>query len=118
VKELFLISKNEILFINEKSLYKKLEKELHEKRKKMAAIIESANSAYEERDKANDQIQNLKQQAKREAADFEKELKEISHIMEKNRKALEFIKMTEKQREDTQNSAEVEAERLRQRTQK
>jgi hypothetical protein len=38
------------------SLYKKLEKELHEKRKEMANIIETANTAYEERDKANDSI--------------------------------------------------------------
>lgn len=29
------------------NLYKKLEKELHEKRKKMADIIEKANNAYE-----------------------------------------------------------------------
>ena len=42
------------------SLYKKLEKELHEKRKEMANIIETANTAYEDRDKANDLIQNLK----------------------------------------------------------
>lgn len=62
----------------------------------MASIIESANSAYEERDKANDQILGLKQHAKREAAEFEKQLKDISHVMEKNRKALDFIKMTEK----------------------
>jgi len=50
------------------NLYKKLEKELHEKRKvksyffnlcfvqEMADIIETANTAYEERDKANDLI--------------------------------------------------------------
>ena len=38
------------------NLYKKLEKELHEKRKEMADIIETANTAYEERDKANDMI--------------------------------------------------------------
>jgi hypothetical protein len=30
------------------------------------------------RDKANDLIQNLKQQAKRESADFEKDLRELS----------------------------------------
>jgi hypothetical protein len=30
-------------------LYKKLEKELHEKRKEMANIIETANTAYEDR---------------------------------------------------------------------
>ncbi len=31
----------------------------------MAAIIEKANNAYEDRDKANNQIQSLKGQAKR-----------------------------------------------------
>lgn len=49
----------------------------------MANIIEKANTAYEERDKANSQIQNLKQQAKKETSDFEKELKELSALMEK-----------------------------------
>ena len=43
-KELFLIS-----FLFNLSLYKKLEKELHEKRKEMANIIETANTAYEDR---------------------------------------------------------------------
>lgn len=49
----------------------------------MADIIEKANNAYEDRDKANNQINSLKQQAKKEANDFEKEIKEISHLMEK-----------------------------------
>lgn len=53
-------------------MYKKLENELHEKRKKMADIIEKANNAYEDRDKANNQINALKQQAKKEASEFEK----------------------------------------------
>lgn len=74
---------------------------MHEKRKAMANIIEDANSAYEERDKANDQIQNLKHQAKRESLDFEKELRELSQIMEKNKRTMEYIKMTEKNKEET-----------------
>ena len=49
----------------------------------MADIIEKANNAYEDRDKANNQINSLKTQAKKEASDFEKEIKEISHLMEK-----------------------------------
>jgi chromosome segregation ATPase len=65
------------------NLYKKLEKELHERRKKMADIIERANNAYEERDKAHNQIQTLKIQAKKEAGEFEKEIKEMSYLMEK-----------------------------------
>lgn len=65
----------------------------------MADIIETANTAYEERDKANDLIQSLKQQAKRESADFEKDLRELSQIMEKNKKTLDYMKLTEKNRE-------------------
>ena len=76
-----------------------MEKELHEKRKEMANIIETANTAYEDRDKANDLIQNLKQQAKRESADFEKDLRELSQIIEKNNKTMDFIKFSEKQKD-------------------
>lgn len=72
--------KERVIFDN---LYKKLESELHEKRKKMADIIEKANNAYEDRDKASNQVQSLKQQAKKEAVEFEKEIKEMSHLMEK-----------------------------------
>lgn len=79
----------------------------------MANIIESANSAYEERDKANEQIQNLKQQAKREELDFQKDLKEMSQIMEKNKKTLEYIRLTEKQREESTLNTELEQEKKR-----
>ena len=58
----------------------------------MATIIENANTAYEDRDKANDQIQNLKQQAKRESEDFENNLRDLSQVMEKNKKTMDFIK--------------------------
>ncbi|KAL4455785.1 hypothetical protein ABPG74_003195 [Tetrahymena malaccensis] len=91
------LRRERVIFDN---LYKKLEKELHEKRKQMANIIETANTAYEERDRANDQIQNLKMLAKKESENFEKDLRELSHIMEKNKKALDYIKLTEKNRDD------------------
>lgn len=79
----------------------------------MANIIESANSAYEERDKANEDIQNLKQQSKREELDFQKDLKELSQIMEKNKKTLEYIRLTEKQREENTLNTELEMEKRR-----
>jgi coiled-coil domain-containing protein 63/114 len=41
----------------------------------------------------------LKQQAKRESADFEKDLRELSQIIEKNNKTMDFIKFTEKQKD-------------------
>ena len=37
-------------------LYKKMEKELTQKKNKMAQIIETANSAYEQRDRANETL--------------------------------------------------------------
>ncbi|KRX00361.1 hypothetical protein PPERSA_10860 [Pseudocohnilembus persalinus] len=90
------LRRERVIFDN---LYKKLEKELHEKRKNMADIIERANSAYELRDKANDEIQNAKSQAKRESADFEKDLRELSHTMEKKKKQTEYAAHTQSQRE-------------------
>ena len=50
------------------SIYKRLEGELQKKRKDMANIIEIANSAYEERDKAQEKLALLMKRAEREAA--------------------------------------------------
>merc|ERR1719440_2427969 len=54
-------------------IYKKLENELHSKKREMANIIEQANAAYEARDSAQAQMAALKQQADKEHAEFEKE---------------------------------------------
>eukprot|EP01017_Pseudomicrothorax_dubius_P048784 TRINITY_DN8950_c0_g3_i4.p1 TRINITY_DN8950_c0_g3~~TRINITY_DN8950_c0_g3_i4.p1 ORF type:complete len:476 (+),score=174.56 TRINITY_DN8950_c0_g3_i4:212-1639(+) len=108
--EIDSLRRERVIFDN---LYKKLERELHEKRKHMADIIESANTAYEERDKANDQIQGLKQQAKRDAQEFEKDLRELSQVVQRN-KALDLIKVTEKGREEqTDERLETEKSKLR-----
>lgn len=57
----------------------------------MAEKIEKANNAYEARDKANDAIENLKNQAKTEAQYFENELKQLSEYAEGNRKIMEKL---------------------------
>lgn len=84
------------------SIYQKLEKELHDKRKEMANIIEAANSAYEDRDRAQEQLGTLKIQAKKEQDEFEKEWKELNTLIEKNKKMKEFmrLKQQEKQQEE------------------
>lgn len=46
-------------------IYKKLERELHERRKEMAAIIEDSNNAYQARDKAQGEMIALRQQAEK-----------------------------------------------------
>ena len=52
-------------------IYKKLENELHEKKNKMAEIIEISNAAYEARDKAQAEMIALKAQADKEQQKFE-----------------------------------------------
>ena len=47
------LRRERVIFDN---IYRKLEKELHNKRKDMANIIEIANSAYEERDRAQEKL--------------------------------------------------------------
>lgn len=91
------LRRERVIFDN---LYKKLEKELHDKRKKMAEIIETANNAYEERDKANDQIDNLRSKAKREAKDFENDLREITQRAETNRAQIEILQKVNQNQHD------------------
>lgn len=79
----------------------------------MASIIESANTAYEDRDKATEQAEGLKQQAKRETLDFERELKDLSQMMVKSHKALEYAQMVKNQELNDQKAGEKEAEEFK-----
>jgi len=72
-------------------IYKKLQHELAEKKKRMAEIIEVANVAYEARDKAQSEIQQLKLTAEKEQADFEGEWKELGRKLEEDRKRQDFL---------------------------
>jgi len=73
-------------------IYKKLENELHAKKKEMASIIEQANAAYEARDSAQAQMAALKQQADKEHAEFEKEWRELGKLIENDKKMKEFMR--------------------------
>eukprot|EP00736_Rhodelphis_marinus_P009779 Rmarinus@m.17933 len=78
------------------NIYKKLERELHEKKKEMANIIEISNIAYEARDQAQNEMAALKAQADKEQAAFEQEWKELGKLIEQDRKMKDFMKLTEK----------------------
>ena len=69
----------------------------------MAGIIETANNAYEARDRANNEIESLKDQAKREAEDFQNQLKDLAQLAETNRKAREFANMASDNKHDDYN---------------
>merc|ERR1740127_87871 len=88
-------------------IYKKLENELHSKKKEMANIIEQANAAYEARDSAQAQMAALKQQADKEHAEFEKEWRELGKLIENDKKMKEF--MRQKVRNRTEEAKEASA---------
>jgi len=79
------------------SIYKKLERELDQKKKEMANIIEISNSAYESRDQAQQEMQALKKQLEEEQAAFEEEWKDLGRIIEadRQRKAVRVAKVSE-----------------------
>jgi len=72
-------------------IYKKLQHELAEKKKRMAEIIEVANVAYEQRDRAQTEIGQLKLQAEKEQQEFESEWKELGRKLEEDRKRQDFL---------------------------
>jgi len=72
-------------------IYKKLQHELAEKKKRMAEIIEVANVAYEARDRAQAEITSLKLQSEKEQAEFENEWKELGRKLEEDRKRQDFL---------------------------
>jgi len=62
-------------------VYKKLEKELADKKKEMARSIEISNIAYEARDQAQNEMAALRAQADREQALYEAEWKELGNAI-------------------------------------
>ena len=62
-------------------IYKKLERELHEKKKEMAAIIEDSKNAYQARDKSQAELMALQQNADKERLAFESEFKEMGEMI-------------------------------------
>eukprot|EP00002_Diphylleia_rotans_P038164 TRINITY_DN8634_c0_g1_i2.p1 TRINITY_DN8634_c0_g1~~TRINITY_DN8634_c0_g1_i2.p1 ORF type:complete len:382 (-),score=86.43 TRINITY_DN8634_c0_g1_i2:1677-2822(-) len=92
-------------------LYKKLERQLLERKKEMAEVIESSNSSYEQRDEAQNKIIQLKEKADREIAAFEAEIRELNRIIEQDRKMKDFMKLRDTT--DKPNSEEKKKRRTK-----
>jgi len=78
------------------NIYKKLDKDLTEKKKEMQRIIDLSNAAYEVRDKAQQEMAMLKMQADREQKSFEHEWKDLGKMIESDRKMKELMRQREK----------------------
>jgi chromosome segregation ATPase len=76
-------------------IQQKLARELQEKKKQMAQVIEVSNVAYEARDQAQTEINLLKAQSDREQAAFEGEIRELNKLIEQDKKLKERIGATE-----------------------
>lgn len=86
-------------------LYKKLEKELQEKKKEMVHIIDVSNRAYEAREAAVEEMARLKQQADREHQVFEGEFRELGRLIEHDRKMRDYMKLKSKDQEELMRSS-------------
>lgn len=82
------------------NIYKKMEKELHEKKKEMAKIIESSNAAYEERDETQHKLATLRVVQERVMKQFDAQFKELDDLIKQDDSINEKIKLKERERKD------------------
>ena len=64
----------------------------------MARIIEQANSAYEQRDIAQEKLATLIQQAERDQVEYEKQMNTVSNLLEKDKQIQQFLKTQEQEK--------------------
>ena len=79
-------------------IYKKLERELHEKRREMAVIIEDSKNAYQARDKAAAEMAALQERADKEKAEFEAEFKELGDLIREQQLMLDKLRLKQLER--------------------
>lgn len=79
-------------------IYKRLERDLHEKKKEMAAIIEDSKNAYQARDKSQAEMLSLQQHAEKEKSDFEHDFKELGDMIKQQQAMLEQMRLKQFER--------------------
>ena len=80
-EEIDHLRKEKVIFEN---VYSRLDKQLVNKRKDMAEIIEVANTAYEERDKVQEKLATMISQSDKEQTEFNKEIKAVQDLIDKD----------------------------------
>ncbi|KAJ9450870.1 Outer dynein arm protein 1 [Diplonema papillatum] len=88
-------------------IYRKLEKELHEKKKQMAEIIERSNLYYEDRDACGLELRHLREAAEKDIQQYERHFEELDLMLEAN-KSLELS--IKSMRTQTRSSSKPEDE--------
>lgn len=85
-QEIDNLRRERVVFDN---IYRKLERELHEKKRQMANTIEMSNQAYEARDQAQIEVAAIEQTNAKEQSDFEAQMSQLEESIreEKERRA-------------------------------
>ena len=73
------------------NIYRKLERELHEKKKKMANIIELSNQAYEARDQAQMEIAAIQQADAKETQEYDEQMQALGRKIEEDKKRKDLL---------------------------
>ncbi|XP_078682326.1 coiled-coil domain-containing protein 63-like isoform X2 [Branchiostoma floridae x Branchiostoma belcheri] len=89
------------------NLYKKLSKELNEKKKEMGEIIEQSTSAYDARDEAQAKMMGLKDRSEKDLSQYNMELKELMRIIDHDAKLKQFMTMKTQERAEMQEEEEL-----------
>lgn len=79
-------------------IYKKIERDLHEKKKEMTAIINDSKNAYQARDKSQSEMAALQQHAEKERYEFESEFKELGELIKGQQVMLEQLRLKQFER--------------------
>ena len=64
------------------SIYRKMERELHDRKQKMAEIIELSNQSYEQRDTYQMEVAAIEQANRKENEEFEEQMLELGRMLE------------------------------------
>ena len=72
-------------------IYKKLERELHEKKKEMVKMIQDSRDACLSRDKSQNEMLALKLHAEKEKSEFENEFKDLGFLIKQQQVHLEQL---------------------------
>lgn len=75
------------------AIYKKLEKELHEKKKEMALIIESSKEAYKLREKAQDELISLQNRSEQDKNEFTKQFYDLGKAVKLQQQMLQDMRL-------------------------
>ena len=88
------------------NIYRKLEKDLHEKKRQMANIIELSNLAYEQRDASQMEVAAIEQQNRKEQEEFEGEMVQLGARIEQQQVSLNEARLASQRAEENDDGAD------------